>query len=197
MKYIFALFGESGCGKSKIEKEMVTLYSNELNRVIRLSTRPMREGESQKNPYMFTDDEKLRNLVLESVEKIYELEVQKEDWYYATHEDLSFGTGEVFIGSYSVDSLNSLCEYSRFYPDKLKVFPVKIKVGRKERLIRQLNREANPDCTEICRRFLSDEKDYVDYNLDFEYHSISNEGAIGTTLRELKEYVDICMSNVL
>ena len=41
------------------------------------------------------------------------------------------------------------------------------------RIIRQLNREEEPDCAEICRRFQTDEKDFDD--LEFDYHVIRNE----------------------
>ena len=41
------------------------------------------------------------------------------------------------------------------------------------RIIRQLNREEEPDCAEICRRFQIDEKDF--YDLEFDRQTIKNE----------------------
>ena len=38
--------------------------------------------------------------------------------------------------------------------------------------MRQLNREINPDCNEICRRFQADQKDFS--NLNFSYKIIEN-----------------------
>ena len=46
--------------------------------------------------------------------------------------------------------------------DDLKI--VYIWTPDKERLLHILNREENPDCKEVCRRFLSDKMDYVDNN---------------------------------
>lgn len=42
----------------------------------------------------------------------------------------------------------------------------------KIRLLNQLNRENNPDCSEICRRFLADEKDFLILN-DYFFHRIN------------------------
>jgi hypothetical protein len=43
----------------------------------------------------------------------------------------------------------------------------------KVRLIRQLNREHNPNVNEIIRRYSTDEKDFS--NLDFDYTVLRNE----------------------
>lgn len=42
----------------------------------------------------------------------------------------------------------------------LQTIPVYLRRDPKKRLISQLNREEFPDYTEICRRFLADEKDF-------------------------------------
>ena len=46
MKYIIALFGESGCGKDTI-KDMLLQQFPEIKPIMRMTTRPMREGEEQ------------------------------------------------------------------------------------------------------------------------------------------------------
>jgi guanylate kinase len=56
--------------------------------------------------------------------------------------------------------------------DNLLVFPVYVEAEPKIRLTRALRREENPDCHEICRRFLADEKDFE--NLDFDYIEWNN-----------------------
>ena len=44
--------------------------------------------------------------------------------------------------------------------NRLEVFPVYVKANDKVRLLRSLNREEDPDCEEICRRFQTDKKDF-------------------------------------
>ena len=52
------------------------------------------------------------------------------------------------------------------------MYPVYIYATDKMRLLRSLSREKNPNCHEICRRFLADEKDFDDIN--FAYITFNN-----------------------
>lgn len=52
--------------------------------------------------------------------------------------------------------------------------------------MRSLNREANPDCAEICRRFATDEADFAD--IDFEYTVYNNES--NDNLPELRKIIN-------
>ena len=56
-----------------------------------------------------------------------------------------------------------------------------VQTSDKERLIRQLNREENPDIKEIIRRFSTDEQDFEDLE-DIDYQVIKNQDA-GDLLR--------------
>ena len=58
------------------------------------------------------------------------------------------------------------------FKDKIDVLPIKIEAGQKTRLMRALQREANPNCSEICRRFLADEKDF--HCIPFDYEVFDN-----------------------
>lgn len=56
--------------------------------------------------------------------------------------------------------------------NRLEVFPVYVNANDKVRLLRSLNREEDPDCEEICRRFQTDKKDFC--FIDFPYMIINN-----------------------
>ena len=58
-----------------------------------------------------------------------------------------------------------------------------VRTSDKERLIRQLNREENPDIKEIIRRFSTDEQDFEDLE-DIDYQVIKNQDA-GDLLRAI------------
>jgi guanylate kinase len=49
----------------------------------------------------------------------------------------------------------------------------KITAAPKTRLLRQLNREQNPDVNEIVRRFEADKEEYM--KIDFDYIELQNE----------------------
>ena len=51
--------------------------------------------------------------------------------------------------------------------------------------MRSLNREKDPDCEEICRRFFTDKKDFD--NILFESRKLNNENNIPT--KEIEELI--------
>ena len=59
---------------------------------------------------------------------------------------------------------------------RIDLIPVEVLASDKIRLIRSLNREKNPDCEEICRRFFTDKKDFD--NILFESKKLNNENDI-------------------
>ena len=56
--------------------------------------------------------------------------------------------------------------------ERLDVHPIYVQATDKTRLIRALKREENPDCAEICRRYMTDEEDFQ--NIPFEYKVFNN-----------------------
>ena len=60
-KQIVIIEGPSGVGKDTIITELISRYPDRFGRPINATTRPMRENESQNNPYLFlTEDEFLK-----------------------------------------------------------------------------------------------------------------------------------------
>ena len=53
------------------------------------------------------------------------------------------------------------------------MIPIYIKASDKARLTRCLTREDNPNCQEICRRFIADKKDFQ--NIDFNFDIVENK----------------------
>lgn len=182
MKIIIALFGESGCGKDTIKEMMLQKYTS-IKPILRLTTRPMREGEEQYKPYIFVSEKSLQKMALDQTEDFMEVEEQRE-WFYATHRILSFkdSQSDGYIGCYSMDSLNLLYDTIQYDKD-FQIIPIKIVVNDKTRIIRQLMREEDPDCYEVCRRYISDMKDYA-LEPDFPFYSVENNG-------ELQECLDV------
>lgn len=57
--------------------------------------------------------------------------------------------------------------------DNIDLTLFKIAAAPKTRLLRQLNREQNPDVNEIVRRFEADKEEYM--KIDFDYIELQNE----------------------
>ena len=71
---------------------------------------------------------------------------------------------------------------------RLDIYPIHIYAKDKTRLIRSLEREEEPDCYEICRRFQTDAADFCD--IDFDYQVIFNEGDFEHTCADVRNILD-------
>ena len=159
---IIALFGKSGAGKDTIQKWMVENLPN-TNNIISCTTRPPRDGEVDGVDYHFVDLPVFTQMVLNG--KLIEA-TEFNGWFYGTSID-SLDINKINIGVFNITGIDCLLQNSQ-----LDVLPILILARDKERLQRCLDREEMPDCTEICRRFLTDEKDFN--TIDFNYNSYLN-----------------------
>lgn len=106
------------------------------------------------------------------------------DWFYGTtYEGLT--KEKVNIGVFNPESIDYLLDLNNI---NLKVFY--IKASDKLRLLRQLNREDNPDVDEIIRRYSTDKKDFS--FLDFKVYEIENE-----TLQDIPKAIEIIEQETL
>lgn len=151
MYNVIALIGPSGCGKDYIAKNLCT--DTRFNRVVSDTTRPQREGEEDGKDYHFTGiGEFAKNVVDGNMLDA----VNYKGWYYGTN-----------ISSLDKDKFNILVtdpERLRILHECKDIFLVVIHITAddKQRLIKTLEREIYPDCKEVCRRFLADEKMFND-----------------------------------
>ena len=163
MYKIIALIGEAGTGKDTLMKEIIKKTPS-LHEIISCTTRPMREGEVDGVNYHFLTLEQftgqvLRNEMLEST--------NFNNWFYGTSLQ-SLDKDKINIGVFNPAGIKSMLNHPEVDLQVYRVF-----CADKIRLIRQLNREKNPDVDEIIRRYGTDKADFA--NLDFEYEEIYNE----------------------
>lgn len=160
-KYIIvALYGKSGAGKDSIQK-LLTQRHPGLHPIISMTTRPIREGEKDGVDYHFTD-------IVEFTKKVLSGDMLEatcfRDWFYGTPIE-SLDINKVNIGVFNIAGIEALKQDPR-----VAVYPAFVDAPDKVRLLRSLNREENPDCAEICRRFATDEHDFA--NIDFKPHYV-------------------------
>lgn len=148
---LIALFGESGTGKDTIQKWLVKNYS--LNGLVSYTTRPKRAGENNGVDYCFIDENFFQDLI--SQNKLLEYTVFN-NWYYGT-PSMDLKQDCVNIGVFNIMGINNI---KLAFKSTIDVLPIKIETSDKTKLLRALQRESNPNCSEICRRFLADKKDF-------------------------------------
>lgn len=165
MYRIIALVGESGCGKDYAASALCDSY-DKFHKVISDTTRPKRDYETDGVDYHFISIAEFAQEVLN--ENMVEATHYNGDWYYGTNIN-SLDENKINIAILNPEGILQLQEDIR-----VKVIPIRIKTNPVDRLISVLEREENPDCHEICRRFIADETTFFKYN-DKEFYVYDNE----------------------
>lgn len=178
MKYkVMVLCGEAGSGKDTILNALIRKNPNLFHPIISCTTRPPREGEKDGVNYHFLT-------VDDFAEKISNDEMLEatcfNDWMYGT-EYAALSEDKINIGVFNPEGIETLS-----LDKKIDMYAYYIEVSDKERLIRQLNRETNPDVFEIIRRFRTDCEDFSD--LKFYYNIVKNENK-----RDFKDTINIIL----
>lgn len=154
---IIALFGKAGSGKDTIAKYLCANYPKLFNEIVSCTTRPPRDYEENGSDYHFISIEDFTKQVL-SGEMLEATEFR--NWFYGTQAS-ALSEDKINVGVFNIAGIEALLENHN-----LNIIPVLVYASDKTRLMRQLNREKNPDCAEICRRFQTDDADFSE--ADFE-----------------------------
>ena len=160
MAKIFVLMGKSSTGKDTVYKRLRE-SSLEFKNVVIYTTRPMRQGETEGVEYHFVSEETRDNYC--QTGKV----IERRDyntvygmWSYFTVDD-----GQIDVaGDSKYLVIGTLESYEKFvdYYGKEIVVPIYIEVDDRTRIHRAIEREDMqeiPKYSEMCRRFLADEKD--------------------------------------
>lgn len=168
---IIAIFGKSGSGKDTIQKYIVNKYNKETKSIISCTTRPKRDYEQNGIDYYFLSS-------IDFAEKVLNGEMLEatefNGWFYGTSFS-ELDKNKINVGVFNPSGIEALLSDGR-----INVIPVEVYTSDKIRLIRSLNREKNPNCYEICRRYFTDEKDFDDID-DIDSYTIINENNLDYT----------------
>jgi len=161
------LCGKAASGKDSILKDIMIRESEFFHRNISLTTRPQRQGEIPGVDYDFISEEKMMELLLNN----QMLEVANfNNWFYGTSLE-SLSKDKVNISIYNPEGVEALLMNSQINP-----LIFYIDVSDKIRILRYLNREENPNISEMIRRYGTDDKDFNDLlSSDISLWSLRNE----------------------
>ena len=188
MGRIYYLLGKSATGKDTLYKEILKRRPK-LRTVSMYTTRPIREAETDGVEYFFTGREELeRQLASGKVIESRTYQTIAGPWTYYTVDDGQFNVADdescLMIGT--LESYEKMCTYF----EAGKMVPVYIEVPDGIRLLRAVKREENqkkPNYREVCRRYLADEKDFSEENLE----------RLGITKRYQNTDMEICVEEIL
>ncbi len=167
MSKLFIVMGKSATGKDTIFKRLSENPELNLKSVVGYTTRPIRNGETDGVEYYFVNEDKLREL--KQSNKIIEHRAYHTIhgvWNYFTADD---GQIDLSRSDYIMIGTLEAYEQIRNYYGEKAVVPIYIEVEDGLRLKRALHREQsqeNPKFAELCRRYLADEEDFSEVNLN-------------------------------
>ena len=161
MKKIILIAGKACAGKDTLVKAIM----KEMNLPMALSftTRPMRIGEKQGVEYDFIDEQAFRDLHRnDMLAEFTSYNVANGDtWYYGlTREELE--KADYVLAIVNPEGARQIKE---IYGCRAHV--ILITANDKERIYRYLERDRGNNVAECCRRFLADEKDFVELEYDY------------------------------
>jgi guanylate kinase len=155
MYKIIALIGEAGSGKDTCLKALLT-SNPAYHEIISCTTRPPREGEIDGVNYYFLTEK-------EFTTKLSNGEMLEwssfNGWLYGTPIS-SLSKENINVGVFNPAGIQTLIKLKQINREEVETKVYYMRTSAKERLLRQLNREEDPDVEEIIRRFSADEKDF-------------------------------------
>ncbi len=169
---ILAIMGKAGSGKDTLmqalldEPEFIGAVP-----IISCTTRPIRDNEKDGVNYHFLTKEQFTEQILNG--EMLEATVFN-DWCYGTSLN-NLTTDVLNIGVFNPEGVGLLRENKN-----IDLTVIYVEATDKTRLLRQLNREENPDCHEIVRRFGADEADFTKQEITYlkpDVFVTNNEGA--------------------
>ncbi len=149
---VVALMGKAGAGKDALLHKIMEKYGDEFASIISCTSRPPREGEVDGVNYHFLTSEQFAEKLMDG--DMIEAVVFR-DWCYGTSYD-SLNPDKINIGVYNPQGVGILLDMEY----DIDLYPIMVNCRDKTRLLRQLNRESDPDCKEIVRRFDADAEDF-------------------------------------
>ena len=194
MGKIFIVMGKSSTGKDTIYKKLMESEELNLKTAVMYTTRPIRKSEEDGVEYYFVNEDTL--IELQKQNKIIEhrsYQTIHGIWHYFTVNDGQINLQEadyLMIGT--LETYEQIREY--FGQDKL--VPLYIEVEDGTRLTRALKREQkqeHPKYAEMCRRYLADEEDFSEENLQKvgvkkRYNNIDINTCLSEVISDIKNY---------
>lgn len=166
MGKLFYVMGKSSSGKDTIYEDLLSRKALGLQSFIIYTTRPIRAGETDGVQYHFVTEEQLQQLQAQG--RVIELRTYQTvagPWHYFTADgDNVDMTQQDYI---ALGTLESYEKVKAYYGSE-QVVPIYIEVDDDKRLERALKRERKqekPNYEEVCRRFLADQKDFAEENI--------------------------------
>ena len=188
-KVIIVFDGPSGVGKDTIISKLIERYPKLFIKAASTTTRPMRDGESQGNPYYFVSDD-------EFMLKVRSGEIFEHTTRHGTYRGMSkqifddiIKSGKIPLKDCDYIGLNAL---RKAYPGKVVGIFL---TAPKEMIIQRLLARDKNDETLIAR--IADYDSFVKTSVHFDYviQNIDIEKTVQDVIQKIEEFFKIKIEN--
>lgn len=187
MGKIFYMMGKSSSGKDTIYNRLLQDTSIPLKKIVLYTTRPIRASEMNGREYFFVTAKELHQLEAEN--KVMECRTYNTvcgDWHYFTVDDKQI---DLKNNSYlMIGTITSFQTMKKFYNEDHLV-PIYIESDdgiRLERALKREKKQEKPQYAEMCRRFLADNEDFMEQNIQ----------KAGITIRFINDDLETCIKEI-
>lgn len=160
---IFCLMGKSASGKDTIYSKVLSTLERDgfdIAQVVTYTTRPKRTPERDGDEYFFLSGAELDEKLMEGqVIERRDYNTEYGMWSYATLDDGQISGNRDYLVIGTPDVYESFATYF----SREQVIPILVVIDDGTRLMRALTREMqqeSPKYDEMCRRYLSDKRDF-------------------------------------
>jgi len=180
-KKLFIISGLSGAGKDSVI-EGLKKSGAEFNWVVTTTTRPMRQGETEGNPYHFISkedfEEKIKNGGFLEWAKVY-------DNYYGTQKkDVEF-----LLESGKPTILKIDCQGAKIVKDKIKEVKVIFIVPPSMEILEQRLRGRGTDSEDAIQKRLSVAREEMETIKEWDFVVVNEEGKLDETVEKTKKII--------
>ncbi|MBA3046888.1 hypothetical protein KKC83_02305 [Patescibacteria group bacterium] len=183
---IFIISGPSGSGQDSVINVLQKIMP--IERVITTTTRPMRQGESQKNPYYFINEKKFKKGIKEN--KFFEYAKEYNDNYYGvTHKEINRIKNSNKIGIWKIE-YKGVMAAKKLIPGIIAILisaPLNILEKRIRERSKKLSEEFIKERMDYTKQFLKHANIY-DYKIINEEDKLNN--AVSKVQKIIKTVVD-------
>lgn len=177
---LFIISGPSGAGEDSIISGLEKILP--VIKVITTTTRPMRHGEAQKNPYYFISKKEFEKGVKEN--NFFEYAKEYNDYYYGvTHKEIDRVKNSNKIGIWKVE-YKGVITAKKLMPGIIAIF-----INAPMKILEKRIRSRKGISEEFIKERMKYTKEWLKYKNIYDYGIINREGKLDQAISDVAKII--------